>query len=218
MIDLPLFPLNTVLFPATPIHLHIFEERYMQMIGLCIQTRQPFGVVLIQEGVEAHGPLAEPVQVGCSARIVHVQHMEEGRLNIIAVGVERFRVLSLDKNTLPYLLGQVEEYPLPDPYPEVSAAQAERLRPKVERLLRILVEMGGGEFDLQPLPGDPVTLAYMAAALLQISPAYKQALLSSGRADEMLTALLDLYRREMALLAATRSIGDDGQIGSFSRN
>ncbi|MBN2551012.1 MAG: LON peptidase substrate-binding domain-containing protein [Anaerolineales bacterium] len=218
MIELPLFPLNTVLFPATPIHLHIFEERYKQMIGLCIQNHQPFGVLLIRAGVEAQGPLAEPVQVGCSARIVHVQRLEEGRMNIIAVGVERFRVLSLDKSAHSYLTGQVEEYPLPDPYPEVSAEQAGRLRPKVERLLRILVEMGGGEFDLQPLPGDPVTLAYMGAALLQISPVYKQALLTSGRADEMLTALLDLYRREMTLLEATRSIGDEGRIGAFSRN
>ena len=56
MIELPLFPLNTVLFPGMPLGLHIFEDRYKLMIGQCVQERRPFGVVLIRSGQEALGP------------------------------------------------------------------------------------------------------------------------------------------------------------------
>ena len=58
MITLPLFPLNTVLFPGIPVHLHIFEERYKEMISQCLEARVPFGVVLIKSGPEALGPAA----------------------------------------------------------------------------------------------------------------------------------------------------------------
>ncbi len=78
MFEIPLFPLNTVLFPGTPIHLHIFEERYKQMINLCLQEQRPFGVVLIRNGMEALGPLAEPFHIGCTAEIAHVERLEDG--------------------------------------------------------------------------------------------------------------------------------------------
>jgi Lon protease-like protein len=57
MFELPLFPLNTVLFPGMPLTLHIFEDRYKRMIRTCLKTRQPFGVVLVRHGQEAFGPL-----------------------------------------------------------------------------------------------------------------------------------------------------------------
>ena len=60
MQEIPLFPLNTVLFPNAPLRLHIFEERYKRMVNDCLAEKQPFGVVLIRHGLEALGPLAEP--------------------------------------------------------------------------------------------------------------------------------------------------------------
>ena len=60
MATLPLFPLNTVLFPGMQLKLHIFEERYKLMINSCIESNQPFGVVLIKEGREAFDPIAIP--------------------------------------------------------------------------------------------------------------------------------------------------------------
>ena len=75
MLRLPLFPLNTVLFPKMPITLHIFEERYKQMIQHCLSEQIPFGVVLIKQGVEVNGS-AEPYLVGCTARITHTHHLQ----------------------------------------------------------------------------------------------------------------------------------------------
>src|SRR3990172_4652529 len=86
--------------------LHIFEERYKLMIGRCIERRSPFGVVLIRSGEEVGGP-AEPHDVGTTARIAQVQRLPDGRLNLVAFGGRRFRILALDTSQ-PYLQGDVE--------------------------------------------------------------------------------------------------------------
>ena len=106
MFELPLFPLNTVLFPGMPINLHIFEPRYKLMIEQCIQNDEPFGVVLIHKGTEASGPLAEPHPIGCTAQITQVERLDDGRMNILAVGGERFQIRSLNLFE-PYLVGTV---------------------------------------------------------------------------------------------------------------
>ena len=104
--DIPLFPLNTVLFPGNTIPLHIFEERYKQMIGDCIAEKRPFGVVLIREGEEVGGS-AEPFEVGTTARVVEAQTLDDGKLNITCLGLQRFRVLGIRRRE-PYLVGDVE--------------------------------------------------------------------------------------------------------------
>ena len=89
---LPLFPLQTVLYPGMPLPLHIFEERYRQMIDKCLEHDAPFGVTLIKKGVEVGGP-AEPFDVGTSARIVEASRREDGQMDLMAQGVHRFRIL-----------------------------------------------------------------------------------------------------------------------------
>jgi uncharacterized protein len=218
MFDLPLFPLNTVLFPGTPLHLHIFEERYKKMVGMCLQEQKPFGVVLIQHGQEAFGPLAEPHQVGCSADIVQVQQLEQGRMNIIAAGQERFRVLSLDNQSFPYLVGQVEAYPLGVADAAGLAAGAAGLRRQVEQFLNLLASLGNSQFDMSQLPQDPAELAYVATAILQIPALEKQAILEVAGAPDLLDQVQMIYRRELALLQAMVSYGGRDRGTAFSRN
>ena len=75
MSDIPLFPLNVVLMPGTPLPLHIFEERYKQMVNECLESGAEFGMVLADESGTR--------QVGCTARIVElVQRFDDGRLVI----------------------------------------------------------------------------------------------------------------------------------------
>jgi Lon protease-like protein len=218
MFEIPLFPLNIVLFPGTPIHLHIFEERYKQMINTCLQDKSPFGVVLIRNGMEALGPLAEPFRIGCTAEIAHVQRLEDGRMNLVAVGQERIRILSFDSFTQPYLIGQVRLYPLANPDLEGVAAQAILLRRQLEQLVVLLSRAGGSQVDLNQLPQDGVSLAFLAAAVLQISPLQKQELLSIERADKLLDKLQHLYKRELTLMQATLADVKSLQAGGFSRN
>ncbi len=97
---LPLFPLSVVLLPATPLPLHIFEDRYKEMMGDIIPSRGEFGVVLAKDdGI---------VNVGCTATVERVlQRYPDGRLDLLAVGHRRFQVMSLDEEK-PYLRAAVE--------------------------------------------------------------------------------------------------------------
>ena len=107
--ELPLFPLNTVLFPSLPLPLHIFEERYRLMIGSCIVTDNLFGVCLIKEGVEVGGP-AEPFEIGTVAKISEVQREQDGRMNLMTFGTQRFKLLEITQRE-PYLIGRVQLLP-----------------------------------------------------------------------------------------------------------
>ena len=218
MFELPLFPLNTVLFPGTPIHLHIFEERYKRMIGLCVQESRPFGVVLIRSGLEASGPLAETYRVGCTAQVSQVERLQGGRLNIVAIGQERVRILSFDSSSQPYLVGQARNYPLDNPDPAGLELQANRLRRQFERFIQLLLQPGDNQVDLNQLPQDVISLAYLAAAVLQLAPLQKQELLAIERADRLIDSLQRIYQRELSLMKAVLSDADSLQAGGFSRN
>jgi Lon protease-like protein len=211
MFELPLFPLNVVLFPGMPLSLHIFEDRYKLLIGKCIQERQPFGVVLIKKGIEALGPLAEPYQVGCTAYVNQVERLEQGHMNINAIGNQRFRIQSLD-HSLPYLVGKVDRYPLVDSNQTGQRQAADRLRPWLIRYLSILPEVEDMAIEQHLLPKEPVPLAYLAATLLQVPLDQKQDLLAAEYAKPLLDELYDIYRREIALVKVMRQqpVADEG--------
>lgn len=218
MYEIPLFPLNTVLFPGMPISLHIFEERYRDMINDCIENQEPFGVVLIREGNEALGPLADPHDVGCTAQITQVERLPDGRMNIMAVGMDRFQIVSL-KYDRPYLVGEVEPTPIPEEESPLLSVAGQRLRPWVERYLGVLSQVADDmDFDPLRLPNDPLALAYLAAALVQIPADQKQSLLAHEEAAPLLTDIRAIYRREVALLDVMVSRGVGRMQGVFSLN
>ena len=213
----PLFPLNAVLFPGMPLHLHIFEERYKAMMRLCLEERRPFGVVLIRKGLEAMGPLAEPHRVGCTASIVDVQPLPDGRINLTAVGEERFRVVELHTTSASYLLGDVEMIPMPKADTTEAGETALRLKPWVRRYLDVQGDQGATPIETVELPDDPESLGYLAAALLQEPLVKKQAYLEAEDNLTLLRLLLPAYRRETALLQVMLKEGASKQEG-FSRN
>ena len=88
-VELSLFPLSLVLFPGMSLPLRIFEERYKLMISECLEKDLPFGVVLIREGVEVGG-LAEPHEVGTTARIIKSERQESGQYSLQTIGEKRF--------------------------------------------------------------------------------------------------------------------------------
>jgi Lon protease-like protein len=217
MFELPLFPLNTVLFPGMPLNLHIFEDRYTRMIQGCIESSNPFGVVMIKHGLEAHGPLAEPYDIGCTARIIEVEPLSEGRMNIVALGQKRFRILSInDQNS--YLVGKVELYPLEASDKEILTRTGKRLRPWVKRYMDILSQVSEVNLEVEHLPNDPLALAYLAAVLLQVPPTLKQPLLAVEREFEFLGEMYALYRREVSLLDAIVTQEMKAEKYLFSKN
>ena len=81
MMTIPLFPLNTVLFPGGQLPLKIFEARYMDMVSECLRTGQQFGVCLISSGKEVGGS-AECYEIGTLAKIIDCQHRKNGNLPV----------------------------------------------------------------------------------------------------------------------------------------
>jgi Lon protease-like protein len=191
MNNLPLFPLNTVLFPGMMLPLHIFEERYKQMIGACLEDDSRFGVVLIRSGEEVGGP-AEPHDIGTTARITGVEHFADGRMKLLAVGEERFRIVRLSHQE-PYLVGEVNE--VKDVHEHVFDLEesADRVATLFAEYYRLTTLMRGGWRRAISLPREPGRLAYLVAAQLQVPPGVKQQLLE-------MTSLRKRLEREADLL------------------
>lgn len=219
MQNLPLFPLNMVLFPGMPLTLHIFEERYKMMINECIQSQQPFGVLLLKSGIEVLGlgKEAVPYTIGCTAQITQSQPLGAGRLNIVAVGQERFLVHDFD-HTQAYLVGQVEMYPLQNPDPKSLLKSVLRLRPWVDRYLTILEKTENVRINPRQLPQNEVALAYLAASLLKIEPSQKQELLSILNALDLSERVRQLYRKEVTLSDRLMAQPELEYQGPFSAN
>jgi Lon protease-like protein len=186
------------------------------MISRCIEEERPFGVVLIKKGAEALGPIAEPHLVGCTAEIIEVEELNQGRMNIGAIGRERFQIVSLNQDSS-YLVGQVEQFPLTGDDSEIMDTAARRLRPWVINYMDELSRIEGLELDSLEVPEEPKSMAYLAATLLQIPAGQKQELLATEEATKMLVDMHTLYRREVAFLKVMIEHNESDQ-GSFSLN
>jgi Lon protease-like protein len=198
---LPLFPLNTVLFPGMPLSLHIFEERYKLMIGQCIAQRRPFGVVLLRSGAaEARpGQAIEPYRVGCSATITQVQPMGMGKMNIVALGEDRFTIHALEHDQ-PYLVGLVDRQPHAPEADYDREAMSHALRRWVERYLGLIARFETLPLDQVTLPTDPLRLAFLGMSILKAPMDDKQAVLQARTELEAIELASALMRREIALL------------------
>lgn len=201
MIQLPIFPLHTVLFPGTPLPLHIFEPRYRKMMAEVLRTNSIFGVALIRRGIEAMGPLPEPYNIGCTATITNIERLPDGRLNLLAIGEERFRILELDQSG-PFLRAWIELMPMEEPQTLSVSRGARALMPWLRAYWESLKQVTGERIELEPLalPSDPLPLLYIAASLLNIPLSEKQELLESESSAHLLKRVIRLYRREVVLL------------------
>ena len=188
--EIPLFPLpNLVLFPQVAVPLHIFEERYKLMINRCIDQADIFGLVLLSEGAETENE-ESILRVGVTARVVQVDRLEDGRLNILCAGEERFRIIQFT-GSAPYWTADVEffeddpegEEGLDEVYEKVS-----KLYRKATELTSQLKEMEIPQLDL---PDSPVGLSYMVSYVLDLSATRKQELLESTSTVFRLRSLVD---------------------------
>ncbi len=215
---IPLFPLNTVLFPGMQLKLHIFEERYKKMINRCIDGAEPFGVVLIRRGEEAGGANASPYDVGCTADISKVQRLPHGRMNIVTTGKRRFRIRAL-RQSQPYMLADVDYFMPAEDRPKVVQVYGKALRPLLLRYVDILTASSDARFDASQLPQQPRAVAQIASILLQADNPRKQDLLAMDSLSTLLITLVEIYRIETMLLKIQLSPpGDDFNIGTFSSN
>lgn len=169
--NLRLFPLQTVLFPGMRMPLHIFEDRYKQMIRECIEEDAPFGVLLIREGPEVGGG-AVPHMTGTTARISQVEYLDDGRMNLFTIGERRFRTAELQTER-DFLTGEIEYVEQDAPSPE-----AHELMPRAMLLfneyLKAYLALGDQWTRGVTLPDDPGEAGDYIAARVEAPGELKQ--------------------------------------------
>ena len=195
--ELPIFPLNTVLFPGGRLPLHIFEDRYKLMVSHCLERGEPFGVCLIRTGQEAGAP-AEPFGIGTTAHIREVQELDEGRLNIICVGGERF-ILGEITSRMPYITASVE--PIASDCADSSAAKlAETAGSLFTDYVRLNLAMTNQWSRRVEMPSEPGALSDYMAGALGIDVRAKQRLLEEMSPSMRLQAEVDILNEAIAQL------------------
>jgi uncharacterized protein len=195
-VRLALFPLHTVLFPEATLPLRIFEPRYREMVGRCLEHDEMFGIALIHEGDEVGGP-AIPRTIGTEAAIIASQRSRNGEYEIVVQGQRRFAIRSLDRSRA-YLRAAVEF--LDEPLGEDAEILAETVARLFAGVVETLETRGLAVVDETWREMDPRTLSYRVAATLPGATEVHQELLEMPDTASRL-------RREAELLMAVHRIG-----------
>ncbi len=187
--SLPLFPLGLVLYPGEAMPLHIFEERYRELVRYCLETEDPFGIVLAQDEALA--------AVGCTARIERVlERYDDGRLDILAVGEERFRIEEVQQERL-YLTARVA------PYEPVEGIANPDARERVITLHMKLIEMAGETIRPAIYEG-PKRISFVVAQNAGLDLGRKQEVLELATEEERLAYLAAHLERLIPEVRAAR--------------
>lgn len=207
-IELPLFPLNVVLFPGTIIPLHIFEPRYRQMIMDCQEEEKPFGIVLVKP--ESEFMNEEPHAIGTMAEIHNLQKLEDGGYNLMAVGVKRFRILS-KHNEKEYISGLVEPFDdQSEPESELKSL-VQRAHQLFETYLNMLLDAADEQELHANLPELPEDLSHFIAYFLEVEDDKKQQFLELTSTKQRLQEEIAILRREIPFMRQLlfKKIDDD---------
>ena len=190
--EIGLFPLGIVLLPTERVPLHIFEPRYRELIGECLEDDAAFGLLYADEsGVR---------EVGTFARVIHVlERFDDGRLNVLVEGAERFRVEELTRGRA-FMTAEVVA--VDDEPAEIDAETAARAAGS----FRALAALAGAE-TVEPNERSP-QLAFELAAQVELPPEAKQQLLELRVEQERLELVAELLDDARVALIATRELGD----------
>ncbi len=220
--EIPVFPLNTVLFPGMVLPLHIFEDRYKAMVNRCLTEHQPFGVALIKEGNEVGGP-AIPFNVGTMAAIKSANILEDDKLDIVAIGLSRFKIERL-VTTKTYLSAEVSEFPIRKGSPAAAAAMARQVRPRFLEYVELLDKAVNIRLKIEEVPEDPETVAALVAIAMQIELRDKQRIIEKELVEDMLQMEVGILAREHLILNFVMDTREDaaglgfGPTGQFYAN
>ena len=184
---LPIFPLSVVLFPGTPLPLHIFEPRYRKMLADCLAGDRRFGIT--PAGKDDVMP--EPGTVGCIAEVRVNQELPDGRANIIVFGGERFVLTAPVVEGAPYYVGMVQTFE-DEPGTTPGDESPTRLRELFSGYYALLRQLNDIEPEDPSLPDEALALSFHIAAALDCDPGVKQRLLVERSTARRVHALLML--------------------------
>lgn len=194
----PLFPLNMVLFPGMTLPLHVFEPRYREMVGACLDDNCPFAVALARP--ESLYGLEVPYTIGTLARIIDYERLPDGRYNLLTSGTKRVRILKESRDRS-YIRGLVCKIRDVDESDDMLAAMAREAREAFVTYLGVVLTLVGSEAREITIPQEPGDLSYTIAMCLTSEDSEKQKLLEMTSASERLQAEIALLRAEMQILS-----------------
>ncbi len=199
---LPLFPLDLVLLPGTPLPLHIFEPRYQEMIGECLEQNRSFGVVRSKEGTIA--------EIGCTAEITTVtKKYDDGRMDIVTQGRERFEVMhvSHERSFLQAEVAYLQDEP--------EKATAEQVAQALQLHGEIMTLAGAEPENVSDI--DQRQLSFHLAGSLPLDLDFKQTLLGMKSELERLQAVISFFDAILPTMRRTlhvrRKAGGNGHAG-----
>lgn len=198
--NFPIFPLRTVLFPGQYLPLHIFEERYKKMLHEVILKDFMFGVVRISDSRELD-------EVGCIAEVTSCKPLSDGKLDIMTMGHQRFRISELEQE-VPYARARVVilEDELPD---KRSSDLALAVRTILDDIERLTIKLSGKGFDMGDIWSmTPLELSYYVPASFYGSPRERQRLLEIDSIAERLNEEYELLDATCKHLAARAALKD----------
>jgi Lon protease-like protein len=182
--QLPLFPLNTVLFPGGRLPLKIFEQRYVEMTKRCVRDATPFGICMILEGKEVGAP-ALPVDIGCTAIIEQWDVPHPNLFELVALGERRFKIHRTEVAALGLLVCEAEYLPATD-----SSEAPDAL---CRRVMAQVVERAGAAHFAGPIQlDDAVWVSWRLSEILPLSNEVRQQLLETDTAAARLAQLREV--------------------------
>ncbi len=208
MTEVPLFPLNTVVFPGVVTPLHIFEERYRALVrelaGIDSVFDRVFGILAIREGYEVgdHG-MQSAHRIGTLVQLTEVEAYDDGRFDIEVIGRQRIRVIDSDSSG-PFLRGEVEL--LTDEDEPAAEEEAGLALATFEVYREQLSDLRGGPVLAGEMPSDPAYLSYALASTCLLTLPQRQALLEAETAQQRLGMLRRTLHEEMRAMRALPSL------------
>lgn len=204
---IPMFPLGMTVLPGVLLPLHVFEERYVQMVHdlLADDTAPPeFGVVMIERGSEVGGGEARS-DIGTLCRVLDMSALAGGRYQLVASGRARIRVVAWLPDD-PYPLADVDTWPDEREPPADGSAQIARLHGRVREINALVRELGQGEPPADDeISSDPSLALYHLAALSPIGASDRLRVLAAPSVEERIEVLDEVLDDARAVLDFGRS-------------
>jgi uncharacterized protein len=218
---LPLFPLGSVLYPGLVLPLHIFEDRYRQLVADLLERPEPrqFGVVAIRYGRETGiDGVSALYETGCTAELQRVEPYDDGRFDLVTVGAQRFRLLGLGEQA-PYFTGDVEWLPEEIGDEAEAGLVLTAVQQSFRSYLALIAERGGAHVTIPEMPDEPMLMSYLVAAAIVVDLPAKQRLLEEPDAYRRLLAERKLLGMEMRMLRSlTATPAPDLRFSPYSQN
>ena len=193
--DLPIFPLSIVLFPGVPLPLHIFEQRYRQMLNDIRVSNNLFGISYFD--VSTSEQEVPPVgHIGCVAEVSETQTLPDGRSNILTVGVIRYRIEEYIERGDPYLVARVSFFEDEEDDNELLRNSSREVAETFTRIARAVRTINDERASLPDISEtEPQQLSFLVAAAMEVDTDLKQELLEMRSTSERLRRLRDMLAR-----------------------